>query len=218
MNPKKNKRAAQKRNKGLLIATLTFLALVCMLISTAEKAAAFDFTDIIDIGSAYMTHLYMHEMGHHVIANEVGAVGNKIGFLQQKGGEFYLGLSTYDNLPRESKLAYAVGGDKMAQITFEYGLMSYREKPTTFNKALMFFSTVDFVAYTFLANYINPDDPYYDPNLIRNETGCSKELLMGMVLTKALVNGYRVYNADARLIPEIRTDYHSAAFVLNYHF
>jgi hypothetical protein len=74
------------------------------------------------------------------------------------------------------------------------------------------------VAYTFLANYINPDDPYYDPNIIRNETGCSKELLMGMVLTKALVNGYRVYNAEARLIPEIRTDYHSAAFVLNYHF
>jgi hypothetical protein len=218
MYPKQIPKITKVRSKNILFAALISFTVMCLLISMAKKSEAFDLTDLIDIGSAYMAHLYMHEMGHHVVANEVGAEGNKIGFMVQKDGQLYPGLATYTNIPAESKLSYAVGGEKMAGITFEYALMSYREKPTTFNKALMFFSTVDFVAYTFMANYINPDDPYYDPNLIRKETGCSKELLMGIVLTKALANSYRIYNEDARLIPEIRTDHNSAAFVLNYRF
>ena len=106
----------------------------------------------------------------------------------------------------------------MAGLTFEYGLASYRERPTTFNKALIFFTTVDFIGYTLLSNYVHSGDNMYDPNLIRAETGMSKELLLGMVATKALVNSYRFFSGSDRITPEIRTDTQSAAFVLNYHF
>jgi hypothetical protein len=153
-----------------------------------------------------------------VIADEVGADNHQIQFLKQEKGQYYLGLSTYDKIPEKSKLPYAVGGDRMAGLTFEFALASYREKPTTFNKSLIFFTTIDFVGYTLLSNYVESGDNMYDPNLIREETGVNKEFLLGMVMTKALVNTYRVFSGDDRLTPEIRTDTHSAAFVLNYHF
>jgi hypothetical protein len=194
---------------------LTALLLICGPITQAQ---AWEWNDMVDIGMAYMTHLYLHELGHQVIADEVDADNHQIQFLKQEKGQYYLGLSTYDKIPEKSKLPYAVGGDRMAGITFEYGLASYREKPTTFNKALIFFTTVDFVGYTLLSNYVHSGDNMYDPNLIREETGIDKELLLGMVMTKALINTYRFFSGDDRLTPEIRTDTHSAAFVLNYHF
>ena len=36
-------------------------------------ALAFDFEDAASIGAAYTTHLFFHEMGHQVVAEEVGA-------------------------------------------------------------------------------------------------------------------------------------------------
>jgi hypothetical protein len=194
--------------------------LILLLVAGSPPTCAWgwELNDAVEIGMAYMTHLYLHELGHQVVADEVGAENHQIQFLKQDKGQYYLGLSTYDQIPEKSKLPYAVGGDRMAGITFEYALASYREKPTTFNKSLIFFTTVDFVGYTLLSNYVNSGDNMYDPNLIREETGINKELLLGMVLTKALVNSYRFVSGDDRLTPEIRTDGHSAAFVLNYHF
>ncbi|MDJ0784992.1 MAG: hypothetical protein QNJ22_23700 [Desulfosarcinaceae bacterium] len=203
------------------IPRLVRIVIVCtLLIATGPNPSvhAWEWRDLVDIGMAYMTHLYFHELGHQVIADEVGADNHQIQFLKQEKGQYYLGLSTYDRIPDKSKLAYAVGGDRMTGLTFEYALSSYREKPTTFNKSLLFFTTVDFVGYTLLSNYVHSTDNMYDPNLIREETGMSKELLLGMVATKALVNTYRLVSGSDRLTPEIRTDTHRAAFVLNYHF
>jgi hypothetical protein len=194
------------------------LLLILLMAGPKNQARAWEFGDLVDIGMAYMTHLYLHELGHQVVADKVEADNHQIQFLKQENGQYYLGLSTYDEIPEKSKLAYAVGGDRMAGLTFEYGLASYRERPTTFNKALIFFTTVDFVGYTLLSNYVHSGDNMYDPNLIRNETGISKEMPLGMVATKALVNGYRFISGSDRLTPEIRSDTHSAAFVLNYHF
>jgi hypothetical protein len=194
------------------------LLLILLMAGPKDQARAWEFGDMVEISMAYMTHLYLHELGHQVVADEVGADNHQIQFLKQDNGQYYLGLSTYDEIPEKSKLAYAVGGDRMAGLTFEYGLASYREHPTTYNKALIFFTTVDFVGYTLLSNYVHSGDNMYDPNLIRNETGINKELLLGMVVTKALVNSYRFISGSDRLTPEIRTDTHSAAFLLNYHF
>jgi len=181
-------------------------------------ALALDSKDVVSIGAAYTTHLFFHEMGHQVVAEEVGADSPKISFFTRKNGRFYPGLSTYKNIPRESKLPYAVGGDRMAGYTFEYALQSYHRNPSTYNKALMFFSCADFFAYTLLANYVHPDNDMYDPNLIREETGLSKELLLSLVMAKSLMNTYRVFNKNANFTPIIRVDKDSATFVVRFEF
>ena len=208
--------ATQQKPNPIMITLALLTALLCL--TYAQPVRAFNLKDLADIGSAYMTHLVMHEMGHEVVANEVGAEANSLNFFTKKNGQFYFGLSTYDYMPEKSLLPYAVGGDRMASYTFEWGLQSYRRNPTTFNKALMFFACADFLGYTVMGNYLHPDNDMYDPNIIRDETGCSKELLLGMVLTKTLVNAYRVYNEDFPIVPVIETTRSSAAFKLKYHF
>ena len=186
--------------------------------ASVQNAYAFDSNDIASIGAAYATHIFLHEMGHHVVAQDVGAVSPQMSFFTQKGGKLYPGLSTCRSVPNESRLPYAVGGDRMAGYTFEYALESYRRTPTTYNKALMFFSCADFLFYTFLSNYVDPDNEMCDPNLIRAETGCSKEMLLGLVMTKTLLNTYRVMNPDTNFAPTIWVDRRSAALLFSLRF
>jgi hypothetical protein len=193
--------------------------IVCLsFVPPAEHASAFDLEDVAAIGAAYTTHLFLHEMGHQVVAEEVGADSPRMSFFSRKGGKFYPGLSTHKSIPQESTLSYAVGGERMAGVTFEYGLQSYQRKPTTYNKALMFFSCTDFLVYTLMANYASPKNDTYDPNLIREETGLSKEVLLSLVLAKSLLNAYRVMNPDAKIVPMIWLDEESAALVLRIPF
>lgn len=188
------------------------------LMAPANSARAFNFKDVISIGAAYTTHLFLHETGHQVVAQEVGAESPRMNFFTKQGGSFYPGLSTYENIPEESKLPYAVGGERMAGFTFEYALQSYRGKPTTYNKALMFFSCVDFFVYTLLGNYVNTDANMYDPNLIREEIGLSKGALLSVVAAKSLLNTYRVMNPDANFAPLIWVDKTSVALLLRFPF
>ena len=193
--------------------TLSMLLMLC-----DTGALAFNFEDAAAVGAAYTTHLFLHEMGHQVVAEEVGADSPKMSFFTRNGGNFYPGLSTHKGIPRESKLPYAAGGERMAGVTFEYALQSYHRKPTAYNKALLFFSCADFFVYTLLANYIHPEGNMYDPNLIREATGCSKEVLLGLVMTKSLLNTYRVINKDAKVVPMIWVDKESAALLLRIPF
>jgi hypothetical protein len=174
--------------------------------------------DVVAIGAAYTTHLFFHELGHQVVADEVGADSHRMNFFTSKNGKFYLGLSTYKDIPEESKLSYAVGGERMASLTFEFGLQSYRQQPTTFNKTLMFLSGINFLAYTVLSNYISPYDEMYDPNLIRAETGFSKGWLLSMVTVKSLLNAYRVMDEDADFMPMVWTDKKSAGLAIRFEF
>jgi len=204
------------KNRPSFVGTLSVLLLA--LWTPGQGVLAFDFEDIYSIGAAYTTHLVLHEMGHQVVAQEVGAVDPKISFFTSRDGNFYPGLSTYEDIPEKSRLAYAVGGERMAGFTFDYALKSYRQQPTTYNKALMFFSCVDFLAYTVMANYIHPDSDMYDPNLVREATGCSKGLLFSLVLGKSLLNAYRVINPKVNFSPEIWLDKRSAALLLRVPF
>jgi hypothetical protein len=58
----------------------------------------------------------------------------------------------------------------------------------------------------------------HDPNLIREETGCSKGLLLSMVAAKTLLNTYRIMNEDAKFAPMIRVDKKSALFLIRFEF
>lgn len=191
-------------------------------ISNVKSASAFDFADVLKdtaaVGLAYTTHLIFHELGHQVVADQVGAVSHRMDFFTFKNGKFFPGLSTYKFIPEGSKLPYAVGGDYMSSHIFEYALDSYRREPTTFNKALMVFSCADFFAYTILANYVFPNEDMFAPNLIRAETGYSKEMLMLIVTTKTLLNTYRIIDKNAKISPHIWLDKTSAALMIRYKF
>ena len=158
------------------------LFLFICLMTDGEGTYAFDLKrdlkSAVSVGMAYSVHIFFHELGHQLVADDVGAVGHKMSFFTYNNGTFYPGLSQYKSIPDKSKLPYAIGGERMSAFTFEYALQSFREKPTMFNKALLLFSSVDFLAYTVLANYVNPENDMYDPNLIRAETGMSKELIL----------------------------------------
>jgi hypothetical protein len=54
--------------------------------------------------------------------------------------------------------------------------------------------------------------------IIREETGCSKELLLSLIMARSLLNTYRVKNPDARFTPIIWVDRKSAALVLRIRF
>jgi hypothetical protein len=176
----------------------------------------FDFSDLASIGSAYTMHIFLHEMGHQIVADDVGAEAHRMSFFTSQNGKFYPGVSLYKSIPEESKLPYAAGGERMAGYTFEYALQSYRQNPTTFNKALMFFSNVDFLAYTLLANYVYPDNDMYDPNIIREETGIGKEILLSFAAAKMLLNTYRIFDEDVPFVPVIEVDKHSVFFMLRF--
>ena len=195
------------------------LIAVLLLFSSPSNAFASDYaTDTAAIAAAFVTHLTLHEMGHQVVAEEAGADSPKMQFFVRKNGKFYPGLSTHKGIPKKSRLSYALAGERMAGSTFEYALDSYHRKPTTYNKALMFFSCTDFLWYTLLANYMHDDNDTYDPTIVRQETGLSKEMLLSLVMVKSFMNAYRVYNKDARFMPAIMVGRSNVAFVIRYDF
>ena len=51
----------------------TGLLISVFLVGSAKSSPAFEFNDAVAIGAAYMTHLGMHEVGHQVVAEDVGA-------------------------------------------------------------------------------------------------------------------------------------------------
>jgi hypothetical protein len=204
--------------KKFIVCTAIVITLVVssVFVPFFSSTYAFDSADIAFIGAAFLTNLGLHEIGHDVVAGETGAESNKIHFFTTRKGSFFLGLSTYKTIPKKSKLPYFIGGERMVDLTFEYSLKSYHKEPTTFNKALLFFSYSDFLWYTLYSYYISPGNNYHDPNLIRRELGCSKEQLFSFVITKALLNTYRILNKDASFAPLITVDKTSAVFMLRF--
>ena len=111
---------------------VAWLTAILLYLFYAPAAYGFDYIkDTAAIGAAFMTHLTFHEIGHQVVASEVGADSAQMRFFTMKDGKFYPGLSTHENVPEDSSLPYAIGGEYMAGHTFEVALRSYRQKPTT---------------------------------------------------------------------------------------
>lgn len=168
---------------------------------------------VVQVGSAMMMSVFLHEMGHYIIADHLGAEGNRIKFLKKsKDGGFSFGLSTVERIDYRSQLPYYMGGEFAADLTFEYALQSYRLRPTLYNKALLFFSGTDFLRYSVYAFYLSDGHSHFDPINVSEVTGFSKETIFSAILAKTVLNAYRVYSGQDRVVPYFSIDKYSAIF------
>ncbi|MDD5434974.1 MAG: hypothetical protein PH343_06040, partial [Nitrospira sp.] len=161
-------------NLNLIILLTLFSLTLC-----SGKASALDYTDVPQVGLAFLTNLGIHETGHYLVASQAGAEGNSLTFFKRDRNSFFFGLSTVTNIDDRSKPGYHLGGELASSYTFEYALRRYREHDnTTYNNALMFFSMTDFLWYTTYAFYLSPyQNGKFDPVGISETTGIKREAI-----------------------------------------
>lgn len=175
--------------------------------------------DLVQVGAAFITHMAVHESGHYILAHMGGAEDVDLNFLTQKGGNLYLGLSTAKGLDKESSLPYKMAGEAAASYLFEVALGSYRTRPSTFNRSLLFFSASDFLWYSIYAFYIDRSrNPNYDPVGISQETGLSHEAVLGIAVFQTALNTYRIYSSNDSMTPYFALDQRWAEFGLQLRF
>ncbi len=173
---------------------------------------------LVEIGTAFVTNLAIHESGHAAAASYVGADGISLAFLTKHNGKFFLGRANVESIDQKSRLPYSMGGEIASSLTFEYALHKYREKPTLFNKSLLLFSGTDFLWYSIYSFYISEGSPDFDPIAVTNETGFSKEVIFSVALAQALLNAYRVYSGYDRIVPYFTFDKYSVSFNIRVGF
>jgi hypothetical protein len=173
---------------------------------------------VVQIGMAFMTNLALHELGHVVVADYVGATGTSLNFFKKQDGKFFLGTSIVKQIDDKSRLSFSMGGEVATDLTFEHALHSYRKNPTLYNKSLLFFSGSDFLWYCLYAFYLSDGHPYFDPIAISKETGISKDVLFSIALAKTMINAYRVYSGQDRIIPYFTVDKYSAILTISIPF
>lgn len=186
------------------------------------KSSVFDlpsnFGEVITMGTAFLTNLATHEFGHAIVGEHVGATGNTVSFFEKQGGQFFLGMSSVKNIKAESKLPYTMGGEFFVDLTFEHALKSYRKNPNFYNKSLMLYSGTDFLWYCFYAFYVSEGHSSFDPITVAKETGLSEDELFSIVLAKTMINTYRIYSGQDRVIPYFTVNSSSAALNLSVPF
>jgi hypothetical protein len=191
-------------------------------LTTPRPAAADDGWSLVDplkVGLAFVTNLAIHESGHILVAEGVGAEKTTFKFFGEENGSFFLGLSTATGIPDESVLSYRLGGEIAASYTFELALQSFRREPTTYNQALLFFSGTDFLWYTVFAFYVAPrEDERYDPVGIREATGVSRGMVLAAAATQLATNAWRVMSGTDVLAPSFSYDRQSALLNLTFRF
>lgn len=175
-------------------------------------------SDFASVGLAFLTNLVVHETGHAAVASYVGANGIDLQFMTKKDDRFFLGLSHVEHIDEKSRLPYSMGGEVAASYTFEYALQDYRRTPSTYNKALMFFSGTDFLWYSIYAFYLTDGNDAFDPTAITNITGLSKGTILGVALTQSLINAYRVHSGNDNIAPYFTLDKYSAVFNVKFIF
>lgn len=207
-----------------MIKKIIVLLFLYVIISLPYKPPALAFEDsslfsgIAQIGMAFMTNLAIHETGHAVVANYVGADGIDLNFFTNKNGKFFLGLSNVDKIDERSRLPYSMGGEIAVNLTFEYALQEYRRGPTLYNKSLLFFSGTDFVWYSLYAFYLTNGHPHFDPVAVSEETGLSENLIFSVALAQTMLNTYRIYSSQDSIVPYISFDKYSTLFNLRFAF
>lgn len=165
-----------------------------------------DVEGTVSLGAAFIINLAVHEFGHAIVADYVGASGSSLGFFSRDGGQFFLGMSSVNNIDNESVLPYTMGGEFFVDLTFEHALQYYRRNPNKFNKSLLFYSGTDFLWYCLYAFYLSEGNPHYDPITVSEETGISRDMLFSVVLAKTMINTYRVYTGRDTIIPYFMVD------------
>lgn len=195
------------------IGRMGFLILGLLLL-TPMRATAAGPNDLVQITAAFLTSLTVHETGHALIADQMGADGISIHFFTHEDNNFALGLTKVRNLDRHSTLPFAMGGEIANSLNFEYALKLYRQKPTVYNRSLLLFSGTDFLWYTVYSFYITNGTAHSDPLIIQQETGLSREAILGIALTQSFLNFYRVVSGTDTIIPYFTYDRYSVNFML----
>ena len=171
-------------------------------------------SDLGQIGLAFVTSIAVHESGHALIADQVGnAEEVNMQFFTKRGNSFSLGVTEVKNLNQKSKIPFIMGGEIASSYNFEFALVMYRQKPTIFNRSLMFFSGTDFLLYTVYSLYLNKGASHQDPVALKKETGVSEEAILGLALTQTLLNYYRISSGKDRVIPYLAFDDTSVKFM-----
>jgi hypothetical protein len=173
---------------------------------------------VIDIGAAVLTQVLLHEAGHYVMADYVGAEGSSLAFLTSRDGQFFLGSSTVTAIDDRSRLPYNMGGEVAADVTFEYALSSYRKNPTLYNKALMLLSGTDLLRYTLYAFLLSDGHDHLDPIAVTKYSGASKEALISVAVAKTVLNAYRIHSGRDTVVPYFTVDKESAILMLRVVF
>jgi hypothetical protein len=185
-----------------------------LLLFTPIRAFAVDPGDLVQVTAAFFTSLTVHETGHALIADQMGAEGVSVQFFSQEDNKFTLGLTKVRNMNRRSTLPFAMGGEIANSLNFEYALKLYRQQPTVYNRSLLLFSGTDFLWYTVYTFYISGGAVHSDPLIVHQETGLSKEAILGVALTQSLLNLYRVSSGKDTIIPYFTYDRYSVNFML----
>ncbi len=179
-------------------------------VPTTSKALDFEFNAVlkgsfgmgaIDVAAAYFTEIMIHEIGHDVIADYVGAKGSSLTFFTNEEDQFFIGKSTVDWIDTNSRASYNMAGAFAADLTFEYALRRYREAPTLYNKALMLFSGTDFLRNTLYAFYISDGHDHHDANAVTKYSAISKETVLFTAVAKTLINAHRMHSGSDKFIP-----------------
>ena len=171
---------------------ITFLVAINLL--SAQPVLAFDISvsNMTQIASAFFTNLSAHEYGHAVVGNSVGAEGINVTFLSKEKNNLFLGYTSLTSIDDKSYPAFAIGGEIGASMSFEYALQSYRNRSSVYNKSLLFFSGTDFLWYSIYTFYWNKDNTDADPNILKEETGLSKDVILSVAVAQSILNTYRV--------------------------
>jgi len=169
---------------------------------------------IIDVGTALFTEVLLHEAGHYMVADYVGAESNSVAFLVSRNGQFSLGLSTVTGVESRSRLPYYMGGEVAADFSFEYALSSYRRNPTLYNRALMLFSGTDLLRYTLYAFLLSDGHDHLDPIAVTRYSEVSREALLSVAVVKTMLNAYRIHSGNDAVIPYFMVDKESVTLML----
>lgn len=200
--------------KRLLVAIIFLLVLAAQTVNASESIPM----EILQIGRAFFTNLTVHEYGHAIVGSSVGADGLSVTFFSKEKNNLFLGYTSMKRIDDRSYPSFALGGEIGSSMSFEFALQSYRMQPSTYNKALMFFSGTDFLWYSLYTFYVNKGNPESDPNILHRETGISNDAIFAAALSQAVINGYRVLSGRDSIVPYFTYDRNSIGFHIKMPF
>jgi len=199
------------------------LILAFLVLGMPQRVLGWEPGDLLQIPIAFLTNLAIHESGHFIIAEGADAQDNTLNFFSEKEGSFFLGLSTVSTIDEKSKVTYILGGEIATDLIFEIVLDRYRSTAsggsTAYNRSLLFFSGTDFLWYTVYAFYLAPSrDNRYDPVALSEATDLGPEAILVIAATQTVLNAYRVFSGQDRIVPYFTFDQESVSFRLGMRF
>ncbi len=186
---------------GKMKTVLSIIIMIALMAAYPVNAYESGIKDIIHVGTAFATNLTVHEYGHAIVGSSVGAEGISVSFMSKRKNNLFLGYTSTRKMDDNAYPSFALGGEIGVNMSFEYALHRFRKDPTTYNKALLFFSGTDFLWYSVYAFYFNEDNPDADPNILHRETGISKDAILTAAVTQSVLNAYRVYSGSDKIMP-----------------